>query len=118
MAAITITATTFCIALTAAHSSPSNGASTIAWMTPPVTMLAVPIVSRMKPQKIEKCIAPARASRNMRDCAKPNWIVPHRRAATWSVGETGRAAANTRRWRAMTRAKKATAPQNTGNTSG
>jgi len=70
-------------------------------MTPPVTMLAVPIVSRMKPQKIAKCMTPARASRNIRDWAKPNRIVPHRRATTRSVGETGRAAARIERERGL-----------------
>ena len=68
---MTITATTFCIALTAAHSTPSSGAATTAWTRPPVTMLAVPIVSRMKPQKMLKCIAPARGSRNIRVCPSP-----------------------------------------------
>ena len=113
-----MTATTFCIALTAAHRMPSSGAWTIAWMIPPVTMLAVPIVSSRKPQKIEKCMIPARGSWNIRCWAKPNRMAPHSRAPTRSVGDTGRAAANRRRWRAMTRAKNATAPQNTGNTSG
>ena len=31
-----------------------------AWMSPPVTMLAVPIVRRTKPQKMPACIRPAR----------------------------------------------------------
>ena len=66
----TITATTFCIAATAAHSAPSNGIDTTAWIRPPVTVLAVPIVSRMKPQKIPKCMIPARRSRNIRLWAK------------------------------------------------
>ena len=34
-------------------------------MRPPVTMLAVPIVSRTKPQKMPACISPARQSLNI-----------------------------------------------------
>ena len=60
-----MTATTFCIALTSAHSRPSNGIEMTAWMSPPVTMFAVPIVSRTKPQKMPACISPARASLNI-----------------------------------------------------
>ena len=71
MHASTITATTFCIAMTAAHSAPSNGIETIAWIRPPVTMLAVPMVSRTKPQKIPACRIPAAGSRNMRVWTMP-----------------------------------------------
>ncbi len=67
----TMTATTFCIALTAAHSAPSNGIETMASISPPVTMLAVPTVSRTKPQKIPACRIPARRSRNIRVCTIP-----------------------------------------------
>ena len=66
-----MTATTFCIALTATHSAPSNGIETIAWIRPPVTMLAVPTVSRTKPQKIPACSSPAARSRNIRVCTIP-----------------------------------------------
>ena len=45
-------------------------------------------------------------------------MAPHRRAAGWSVGVALRAAANTRRWRAIASPKIRTAPQNSGNTSG
>ena len=34
-------------------------------MIPPVTALAVPIVRRTKPQKIPKCMSPARGSLNI-----------------------------------------------------
>ena len=50
---------------TAAQSSPSNGAETTAWMSPPVTMFAVPTVSRTKPQKIPRCRIAARGSLNI-----------------------------------------------------
>ena len=66
-----MTATTFCIALTAVHSAPSNGIERIASIRPPVTMLAVPTVSSTKPQKIPACRMPARASRNIRVCTIP-----------------------------------------------
>ena len=66
-----MTATTFCIALTATHSAPSNGIEITASTRPPVTMLAVPIVSRTKPQKIPACRIPARMSRNIRVCTIP-----------------------------------------------
>ncbi len=36
-----------------------------AWTSPPVTTLAVPIVSSTKPQKMPKCISPARRSLNI-----------------------------------------------------
>jgi hypothetical protein len=67
----TITATTFCIPLTRVHSRPSNGIDTTASISPPVTMLAVPIVSRTKPQKIPAWSQPARQSRNIRV-----WTIP------------------------------------------
>ena len=60
-----MTATTFCIALISAQNRPSNGIDRTCWMTPPVTMLAVPIVSRTKPQKMPACIRPALASLNI-----------------------------------------------------
>ena len=62
----TMTATTFCIALTSVHSRPSNGIETTCSMSPPVTMLAVPMVSRMKPQKMPAWRRPARGSWNIR----------------------------------------------------
>ena len=67
----TITATTFCIAVTATHSAPSNGIDSTAWIRPPVTMLAVPIVSRTKPQKMPKWRMPACRSRNIRVWTSP-----------------------------------------------
>ncbi len=57
--------------MTAVHSAPSNGIETIAWIRPPVTMFAVPIVSRMKPQKIPAWSRPAAGSRNIRV-----WTIP------------------------------------------
>ena len=60
------TATAFCMADTSVHSSPSSGHEMTAWTSPPRTTLAVPIVSRTKPQKIPKCISPARGSLNIR----------------------------------------------------
>ncbi len=65
MDARTTRATTFCIALMAAQIAPSSGALRAAWMTPPVTMSAVPMVSSTKPQKIPACIRPARGSLNI-----------------------------------------------------
>ena len=53
-----MSATTFCIALMAAQIAPSSGADSTAWISPPVTMSAVPIVSSTKPQKIPACISP------------------------------------------------------------
>ena len=64
-------ATAFCIALTPAHSSPSKGAETATWISPPSAMLAVPMVSRMKPQKMPACMRPARTSRNIRVWIRP-----------------------------------------------
>ena len=64
----TSTATTFCIALTSAHSSPSNGIDRTCSMSPPVTTLAVPMVSSTKPQKMPACSRPARQSWNIRVC--------------------------------------------------
>ncbi len=52
----TITATMFCIALMSVQRIPSAGILRTVWMIPPVTMLAVPIVSSTKPQKIPACI--------------------------------------------------------------
>ncbi len=60
-----MTATTFCIALMSVHSSPSNGIDRTSSMIPPVTTLAVPIVSSTKPQKMPACISPARTSLNI-----------------------------------------------------
>ena len=55
----------------AVHSAPSAGHDRIASTRPPVTMFAVPIVSRMKPQKMPKCIRPAGRSRNIRVWTRP-----------------------------------------------
>ena len=60
-----MTATTFCMALTSVQRRPSNGIETIAWMIPPVTMFAVPIVSSTNPQKMPACMRPARGSLNI-----------------------------------------------------
>ena len=49
----------------APRAAPSSGIERTAWMSPPVTMLAVPIVSRTKPQKMPACISPARRSLNI-----------------------------------------------------
>ena len=61
----TITATMFCIAEIAAQIAPSSGHDRTVSMTPPVTMFAVPIVRRTKPQKMPACISPARQSLNI-----------------------------------------------------
>ncbi len=89
-------------------------------MSPPVTMLAVPIVSRTKPQKMPACIRPARASLNIFVWTKAYWISPTNRVGMSAngLGPLARTAANTRRWRAIARQKKAAAPQKTGKTSG
>ncbi len=71
IAASTTTATAFCIAMTAAHSAPSHGIDRTASMRPPVTMFAVPTVSRTKPQKIPAWSSPARTSRNIRVWTRP-----------------------------------------------
>ena len=65
-APMTMTATMFWNAVTIAHKRPSSGIETVAWIRPPVTMLAVPTVRRTKPQKMPACISPARQSRNIR----------------------------------------------------
>ena len=117
-----MTATTFCIALVTAHSAPSSGAERTVWMMPPVTMLAVPIVRRTKPQKMPACMRPARGSRNIFLWTSAYSTSPASRRPIRPNGagcsNTGRAAANTRRWRAIARTKTAAAPQNTRNTSG
>ena len=82
----TITATTFCIALTAAQRRPSNGIDSTAWMTPPVTMLAVPIVRSTKPQKMPACMSPARGSLNIFVWTKAYWIRPANRAGMSANG--------------------------------
>ncbi len=90
-----------------------------AWMSPPVTMLAVPIVSRTNPQKIPKCISPARRSLNIFVWTSAYRISPHVRRGTSAngLGPSARATAKIRRWRAITRPNTTTAPQNSGNTS-
>ena len=116
----TITATTFCIARVAAQSSPSSGHEITAWSRPPVTMFAVPTVSRMKPQKIPKWRIAARGSLNIFVWTKAYSMSPAIRAGMWSkgLGPSARAAAKTRRWRAIARTNSSAAPQNTANTSG
>ena len=59
-------------------------------MTPPVTMSAVPIVSRTKPQKIPACIRPARGSLNIFVWTKAYWTSPTSRAGTLANGRDGR----------------------------
>ena len=97
-------------ALTTTHRAPSNGIETIAWTRPPVTTFAVPIVRKTNPQKIPACMSPARRSRNIRVWTNAYCTSPATRRGTSAKGRTGRATANTRRWRAMTRAKNANAP--------
>ena len=113
-----MTATTFCIALIAAQSSPSNGILRIAWMIPPVTMSAVPMVSRTKPQKMPACIRPALASLNILVWMKAYSTRPTTRAGMLANGCDGRATAKTRRCRAITSTKNSAAPQKIGKTSG
>ena len=81
-------------------------------------MFAVPTVSRTKPQKIPAWRIPAAGSRNIRVWTIPYRIVPRSRAIGRSVGLALRAAAKTRRWRAIASTKNAAAPQNSGKTSG
>ena len=76
-----MTATTFCIARVAAHRTPSNGNEMTAWTSPPVTMFAVPTVSRMKPQKIPRCRIAAPGSLNIFVWTNAYWI---------EAGEAGR----------------------------
>ena len=117
-----MTATTFCIAATAVQIRPSNGIDRTAWMTPPVTMLAVPIVSSTKPQKIPPCIRPARQSLNIFVWTRANSTSPTNRRGMSPSGRgwdwTGFAATNTRRWRAIAMTNTAAAPQNTTKTAG
>ena len=113
-----MTATTFCIALISAHSRPSNGIDRTCWMIPPVTMLAVPIVSSTKPQKMPACIRPASASLNILVWTNAYSTRLTNRAGSRSNGCDGRATAKTRRWRAIASRKNAAAPQNTRKTSG
>ena len=74
-------------------------------MIPPVTMLAVPIVRRTNPQKMPACIRPARTSLNILVWMTAYSISPTSRAPIWPNGRgcstAGRAAAKTRRWRAI-----------------
>ncbi len=111
-------ATTFCIALMSAHSRPSSGIDRTSWMIPPVTMLAVPIVSRTKPQKIPACITAAPGSLNIFDWTNAYWTRLTTRTGTFANGRDGRATAKTRRWRAIASRKNAAAPQKTRKTSG
>jgi len=117
---MTMTATTFCIAWTPAHRTPSKGAATIASTSPPVTMLAVPTVRRMKPQKIPRCRIAARGSLNIFVWTNAYWMSPLTRAGMFSkgLGPAARTAEKIRRWRAIASAKKSAAPQNTTNTTG
>ena len=108
----------FCIAEMAAHSRPSNGIDRTCWMTPPVTMLAVPIVSSTNPQKIPACITAAPGSLNILVWTKAYSTRPTTRAGTFANGWDGRATAKTRRWRAIASRKNAAAPQKTTKTSG
>ena len=116
----TMTATTFCIALTRAQSSPSNGIDSTCSITPPVTTFAVPMVSSTKPQKMPACIRPARASLNIFVWMNAYWTSPTNRRGMSAngLGPWARTAAKTRRWRAIARQKNTTAPQNRGKTSG
>ena len=114
----TMTATTFCIALTAVHSTPSKGIERIDWMRPPVTMLAVPMVRSTKPQKIPACMTPALTSLNILVWTSAYSTRPPIRSGTLANGCDGRATAKIRRCRAMARTKNAAAPQNTGKTKG
>ncbi len=113
-----MTATTFCIALMSAQMIPSAGILRTVWMIPPVTMLAVPMVSSTNPQKIPACITAAPGSLNILVWTNAYSTSPPMRAGTLANGREGRATANTRRWRAMTRTKNSAEPQKTTNTSG
>ncbi len=119
---MTITATTFCIAEIAAQTAPSSGTDRTVSMIPPVTILAVPIVRRTNPQKMPACINPARKSLNIFVWMTAYSIRPTSRAPIWPNGRgcstAGRAAAKTRRWRAIASTKTTAAPQNRTKTSG
>jgi hypothetical protein len=117
---MTMTATTFCIARVAAQSTPSNGHEMTACTSPPVTMLAVPTVSRMKPQKIPRWRIAAPGSLNIFVWTNAYSMRPARRAGMLSngLGPAARAAAKTRRWRAIASTNTIAAPQNRANTSG
>ena len=118
----TITATTFCIAETAVQIAPSRGHDRIVSISPPVTTLAVPIVSSTKPQKIPACMRPARQSRNIFVWTNAYSMRPTNRAPIWPNGAgwsvAGVVAAKTRRCRAISRTKTTAAPQKRGKTSG
>ena len=100
----------FCIALMAAHTTPSAGILRTVWMIPPVTMSAVPIVSSTNPQKMPACIVAAPGSLNILVWTKAYSTRPATRAGTLANGLDGRATAKTLRWRAIARAKNAAAP--------
>jgi hypothetical protein len=68
-------------------------------------MSSVPIVRVTNPQKIAKCISPARASLNILACASAYTTSPQARRGTDANGFDGPAAAKTRRWRAIASAK-------------
>ena len=63
-------------------------------MTPPVTMLAVPIVSSTNPQKIPACMIAAPGSLNILVWTKAYSTRPATRAGTFANGWDGRATAN------------------------
>ena len=85
-------------------------------MSPPVTTLAVPIVSSTKPQKMPACISPARGSLNILVWMNAYSIRPTNRRGMSAngLGPSARTAAKTRRWRAIASTKNAAAPQNSG----
>jgi hypothetical protein len=99
METMTMTATMSCMARTAAQTAPPAGIRRTASMMPPVTMLAVPRVRRTKPQKIPKCISPARTSLNILVWTKAYRTSPAVRAPRFvhGLGPVARAAAKIRR---------------------
>src|SRR4051795_8974474 len=93
-----------------AHNAPSNGTLRTAWIRPPVTTLAVPIVSSTKPQKMPACIRPARGSLNILVWTKAYSTSPPSRSSGRSTGAAGWSAARTRRLRAKARHKAGEGP--------
>ena len=114
----TATPRRFPAARTARHTQPSRGQARTACTAPAVTRLAVPMVRTTKPQKIAACMVPTRISRNMRTCAIAYTPSDLSRCPGRSTTVDGRAAANTRRCRAICSPNTTTAARKTRGASG
>ena len=100
----TMTATTFWSALTAAQTGRRTARDRTAWMSPPVTMFAVPDREQDEaPEDRRRGGSPAGRSRNIRVWTNAYRTRPDEAARDVgeTVGPASRAAANTRRWRAI-----------------